>query len=483
MPEFERGGLSAWAARIRESDMPIFGATAALIDAVAHSDRASAGALAQVILQDAAMTAKVLKLANSAYFNPSRRSISTISRAIVVLGFELVRTMALSLSLIDALLQGGVRQRVEQEMARSFHAAVQARAVAVKRRDASPEEVFIAALLFRIGEMAFWCAADDAGTHLDRLLRQPDVDPDEAEQSVLGFRLRQLSACLAREWRLNPILLSVAEGSVPPGGRETVVTLSHALARAVESGWESPQARAALQDYAEFVGEPVPALFGEIACNATEAARIANFFGATAAARQIPLPPAAEALQELLLPVEAAKPDPQLQLKILRDISFLIADRPKLGDLLEMILEGIFRGIGMDRTLFALVNPERTQLVGKAALGKDAENLCHRFVFPLGVPHDAVTETILQRRIYWPGGSARPLPARETTRLRTVTGGSDFMLAPIVVNGRAIGLFYADRTPSGASLVEDDFLGFQHFVQQAGLGFRHAATQPCRAIV
>ncbi len=146
--------LAVWIERIRGREMPVFARTVAALRHIIGDDRASASALAQVILKDAPMTAKVLRLANSAYFNHSNQAVSTVSRAIVVLGFDPVAELALSVALIDSLLAGGLRGRIHVEMARSFHAAVQARWAVRRRGESQAEEVFIAALLSRVGEMA-----------------------------------------------------------------------------------------------------------------------------------------------------------------------------------------------------------------------------------------------------------------------------------------------------------------------------------------
>ena len=103
--------VAGWVTHIRDNEMPAFGTTVANVRQVTDDDRASAQRLAQVILQDAAMTTKVLKLANSVLYNPARQTVSTISRAIVVLGFDTVAEMALGIRLVDTLLAGGVRER------------------------------------------------------------------------------------------------------------------------------------------------------------------------------------------------------------------------------------------------------------------------------------------------------------------------------------------------------------------------------------
>ena len=219
LPDPPRAALprdaAGWVAHIRDSDMPAFGATVASVRQVTDDDRASAQRLAQVILQDAAMTTKVLKLANSALYNPARQTVNTISRAIVVLGFDTVAEMTLGIRLVDTLLTGGVRERVVDGMAHSFHAAVQARGLAVQLGDPRAEEIFIAALLSRVGEMAFWCFGGTTAEELDAALREPSAVADEVQQRVLGFRLRQITSGLVREWRLGALAQSVADGGSP----------------------------------------------------------------------------------------------------------------------------------------------------------------------------------------------------------------------------------------------------------------------------
>lgn len=143
---------------------------------------------------------------NSTYFNPAGHAIRTISRAVVVLGFDVVKSLCLSIALINALLKGGPQQaRVMELMARSFHAAIQARAFAIACKNRSPEEVYVAALLSNLGEMAFWCFGGDKAQELDRVLRD-GMDPAQAELKVLGFRLSRLTESLNREWSLSPLL-------------------------------------------------------------------------------------------------------------------------------------------------------------------------------------------------------------------------------------------------------------------------------------
>ena len=57
----------------------------------------------------------------------------------------------------------------------------------------SPEEVFIAALLGRIGHIAFWCFAGEVGDRLRSAMLGVDRE-DQAEVEVLGFKLERLTS-------------------------------------------------------------------------------------------------------------------------------------------------------------------------------------------------------------------------------------------------------------------------------------------------
>ena len=104
------------------------------------------------------LTATLLKLGNSSYYNPSNQKVNTITRAIILLGAETIRELTLACSFIESILSSSNKARANEEIAQAIHAAVQARELAIAAHDVSPEEVFIAALLHNLGSIAFWCS-------------------------------------------------------------------------------------------------------------------------------------------------------------------------------------------------------------------------------------------------------------------------------------------------------------------------------------
>jgi HD-like signal output (HDOD) protein len=240
-----------------------------------------------VVLQDPGLNARVLQAANSFASNPNRYPINSVSRAVLMLGFGTMRRISLSVALLDAFLRGAHREHVERELARCFHAATQAWAFARHRQDPDPEEIFVAALLHSIGEIAFWISDDAATFDLDTALRKPGVDKARAEREIVGFELSQLTAKLNREWRVSGLLDSSLSSEDP---RARFIQHGYEIADAAQDGWHSESFSALCGRLAEVLDLKATTLVAMVHANAREAARITASYDAIAVSELIPLP-------------------------------------------------------------------------------------------------------------------------------------------------------------------------------------------------
>ena len=468
--------LDIWIKRIAHEKMPVLSHTITAIAKVIENEKSPRSALTNIILQDPGMTSHVLRLANSIYYAPVETSsrLNTVSRAVVVLGVNVIRTICITAAVINELFKGGAREHLLQEMARSFHAAVQARDFAEARGEEAPEEIFIAALLYRIGELAFWCFGDHLRELLEAELENPDVSPGEAELSVLGFRLSQLSIGLCSAWNLGDLVPAAIKNTGGPQSASRTITLCYRLARALEDGWETQTVAKCLRDLNANTGLSIDTLKTRIAANARNAIKVAAEYGAASAAHFIPLPPETEAPDVVTVidkPTDTNKADPMLQLRVLRELASLLNKEADIGTILEMVLEGIYRGIGMDRAFFALLSGDRKYLKAKSVLGSDPQRLTTDFVIKIDPSDPSIFYYILeeQRGAWVPekvsSSIKLPLPAPITR----IIGDGPFFIAPAIVNHKSIGIFYADRKSSGRPLDIDSYESFAHFTLQANL--------------
>jgi HD-like signal output (HDOD) protein len=375
--------LQDWTRRLSEEDMPVFAHTARSIAAASSEDDTPIAELAQYILRDSSMTARILRLANSVYYNPGGQAVNTISRAIVFLGFNVVRSMAVTIAILEPLLKGVQHERVLEEMARSFHAAVQAKALSQARGNEDAEAVFVAALLNRLGNMAFWCFPYGKAKEMDNAYHTWD-DPQQAEEDVLGFPLTQLTLALNKEWKLSALLHESLTGVNADDPQNIDLQETNQLVMAVEEGWGSINTKQLIDKIANRLNLPKSDIEAMLQHNAYEAAKTAIEYGAEAATRFIPLPQLDEVDETLEgIPDVSHKPDMSLQMGILRELTAMLHEKVDLNAVLGTIMEGIYRALGMERTVIAFVTGSEEILQAKYVLGDEKEKLKKCFQFPV----------------------------------------------------------------------------------------------------
>ena len=467
--------LERWLARLDNEDLPILNRTVQRLCEIAADTDASTQELATVVLQDAALASGVLRTANSALFNRTGQEISTISRSVVLLGFDTVRSIGISLSVIDTLLRGSTRERLLRIMRESVFAATQARLLAREQGMAGTEQVFVAALLLRLGEMAFWCFCDETEARaMEQGLAREDQPSALLEREVLGFRLQELSSYLARSWRLGDLIehtLQARRDVVT--GQVGCIRLGHRIEASVrQHGWQSDAVADVVKVAVDQCGVAPARMRTLLGQAREESVRIAEAFGIPESAAA-PAGTAGPGADET--PVRVHRPAPVLQLKILRELTVVMRERPSTHAVLEMILEGLHRGVGMDRTLIAIYNQSRTALKVRYAVGDHAGAVAETLEGDLAGEDLAVVraslhrQTVLQLMNLGTEEQGRYHAARFQHRI----GGMDAVLAPLVIRKREIGMIYTDRIPSQRLLDGEAVQSVLHFSDQANLALEH----------
>ena len=135
--------------------LPSLSPVAMKIVEMASDESCSAESMAKVIENDPSLAVRLLRLANSAFFG-ARYPVSTVKQAIVRLGVERLRVMALSLSLRDTFPMGRVGCMDYEAFWRcSLYRALLGKSLAQSIRGCNPEEAFVAGLTLEIGLLIF----------------------------------------------------------------------------------------------------------------------------------------------------------------------------------------------------------------------------------------------------------------------------------------------------------------------------------------
>ena len=227
---------------INSKDLPTIPVLLARILAVVDGDRSSTRDLVEVMQRDQALTGRVLRLANSGFFGFARE-VSTLPRAVMILGFGTVRSLALGVKVWEAFLgHGGSALGELWEHAALVGAA--ARLIAQSTRTAEPEEVFTAGLLHDVGRVVLAVrfpaeyAAVIAGAGPADVTRESadDLPPlEERERAAFGIDHAQAGAWLAETWALPPMMVEAAASHhrvIAPGtplGGPVIVNLANRL--------------------------------------------------------------------------------------------------------------------------------------------------------------------------------------------------------------------------------------------------------------
>ena len=158
----------------------------------------NARAVERVIVNDLALSAKLLRVANSAFFGFSRR-VSTIADAVRVLGFTNVQGMIISVAAFDVFRTE--RLSLVDFWKHSIATATAARFLA-PRLPCLPDEAFMAGLLHDIGKLIFAVQAEPAYRRVLELRRGSAMSSLDAERTLFEFTHAEVGEMVAERWDL-----------------------------------------------------------------------------------------------------------------------------------------------------------------------------------------------------------------------------------------------------------------------------------------
>ncbi|HEY8095946.1 MAG TPA: HDOD domain-containing protein, partial [Methylobacter sp.] len=426
--------LNGWTHVLCNEEMPIFSNTALSIHDILSDDRKGAMELASVILQDPNLTVKLLKISNTPHYNPSRQKMVTVSRAIILIGSEVIRELTLVCSFFESILSAINKQQANEEIAQAIHAAVHAKSIAMATNDSSPEEVFIATLLNHIGSISFWCFCGDQGERIQMLIKTGNYSPEEAEKKVLGFKLTDLGAALSKAWKLG----SLVEESIKPKAlskdpRGSLVHLGYEITEALKEGTGSKKYETCVRKIEALTKQSKKVINDKLQNNTATAADIARQFGATDAANILQ-----SGLAQAVPLEEPVIDKKELQFQISQDITSILSDQFDINLLLETVLEGIHRSIDMDRTIFSLLVSDKKSLKEKLSLGWRKELYEQKIIFNISeIPHNLFFHALSSSQASWvkPSENASLYGLQDIN----VVGKNECFMMPIFSNKIPIG--------------------------------------------
>ena len=192
-----------------KSDFPALSESVTAINRIANSETESIDKLSNTILKDFALTNKLLRLVNSAYFRPAGGgSVSTVSRAVVVLGFEAVRNIAITVLLFEHLQNKGNANQLKEDFLRANLAGVLSKDIGAAAQMRDLEQSFICSLFHSLGRLLSQYYFPEESDEIRRIIAQKTCSEELAARQVLGISFEELGVAIARQWGFPPLIVS-----------------------------------------------------------------------------------------------------------------------------------------------------------------------------------------------------------------------------------------------------------------------------------
>lgn len=470
-------------------DFPALSDAVLRIQAITASDSESVHTLAAEILRDVALTQRLLRIVNSARFHhASQGEVSTVSRAVALVGFGGIRAMALSLLLLEHMGDQAQAGRMKGLFLETLLTAALVDQLTPPSRER--EEAFLAGMFSHLGRLllAYYLPQE-----AQRLQGHDGPGDERLQVDVLGLTCASLGQGVAASWGLPQALcqaMSVPHGEPP---RHRVATPTEAMRwrvraahdlvqRLMEEGADQQDPQPAWAErFGPTLGQGADAMLQSVQSARTMLADLAGSLGLDAgprvkASRLLSEPPPNELEYTATVVDVPASPVVQQQLAAgIADVTAtLAADHCSLGQVMRMIAETLWRALSLDQVVLALRDPKSSQLCGRVWLGDGAADLAAGLRIPLdeGAPGDLfqlacckAVDTLIE------DARADKLRPRLPGVLREAPPCS-FLLLPMVLKGRCFGLLYGARERRPIQLSEAELSLVRSLRNQAVLAVR-----------
>jgi HD-like signal output (HDOD) protein len=430
-----------------------------------ESDTEAVQELADAILADVSLTQRLLRLANTIPYRSGPQPVTTVTRAIVLLGFNQVRAVALSLVLLDGVLAGADPARVRGEFHQALLAGALARELLAAIDAQEAEEAGIAAMFRNVGRLLVAVFAPEL---LARLRRR---DPSEAEavaaRRILGRSFEELTEQVLREWSLPDRIRAAAAPpapriEAPHSGAERVRVAAQFADGLASALTEAPGEAALAQVLARFAPAFAPDSAALARMIEAAAARTREFEAACGMSpQQAPRARLLELLPracELSAPAVAPSVERdalgvpanarEILLAGLAEASDSLARGAELNSVIRIALEAIYSGLGFARAALVLRDPANGTYRTRAGFGSPRPN----FSFPAGGANHLFAAALAHATdLHIADVAAEKVRAALPPWFARDFGATkSFVLLPLVVAGKPVGFFYADRAVTDA---------------------------------
>jgi HD-like signal output (HDOD) protein len=506
-----------------KSDFPTLSAQVSRVQAFSDSESDSMQNLCDEVLQDVALTQKLLRVVNTAHFRRAGTDpISTVSRAVALIGVGGVRNMALSLMLLDHMEDKAHAQQLKVEFLRTVMAGTLASELSGHSKEA--EAAYLGALFRNLGRLLVNYYLPEDAEQIRELAEKTGIDEVKAAQKILGVTLEMLGDKVGRIWGLPDSLrecMATPTGAIPtrsmagkPDRSWWMASLANAAADSmlsaepadlgkVLSGLNANYAKALdlgandLQDAAgrarKRLTELTHALNVNVPAQSAAGRFVDNYYvdAPNGASGDGGPTPEALGLSTEDGALTASMPLSELDTANvltngIQDITNTLLENFRLNDVLHMILETMLRAMSCRRVIFCLRDPKTGALLGRMGIGEGVEQVKAQFKVPMvaqpgGTPDLFSIVCLKNADMLIADAKAATIASRLPAWFKGPAYASTFLLLPLTMKRKGqpdmvVGMIYADKAEAGTLQINEKELSLLRTLRnQAVMAFKQTA--------
>jgi len=470
----------------RKKDFPALSESLFKINKIVDEDEKGFDALAGAIVEDFALTNKILKIVNSAYYRRSGGEVKTISRAVMMLGFDAIRSIAVSLLLIDHLHNKSQAKQLKDGVISCLYSGVFAKNLADKSNIDNKEEVFLSGIFHNLGKLLAIFYFNEESLEVERLMLDKHISEESAATQILGISYHQLGVAIAKEWQLphyivntiTPYNTKLNSKRLQLSNEEkmhAISSLSNELTTLIEDNSEedwrlksvklwrqyTPQLHLNDKDLislADQAKEDLIDLNSILNINMSKSSIIQglnddNTISSKDDGLQTPVEQTLVLNNSIDQDKVSNKPEDILSAGI-DDINAMLNEDYSVTTIFRLCLEVMHRALNFDHAVVCMLNHKKNIMEGKFGYGIN-NTFLNQFQFSMKYKAD-VFHLALDKGI--DVFIADTLDEKITKKIpawyQQIIEAQSFIILPVMVKNKAIGLFYGDRFKSDELVIK-----------------------------
>jgi serine/threonine protein kinase len=487
----------------RKSGFPALSNSVRSINAMSDTGNKDVNQMAAVIVKDFALTNKILKIVNSAYYGRFSGRIGTVSRAVVLLGTQAIRSLAASLIFFEHIENKQQADQLRIMISAAIFRATLAHHLAgeIDRKEA--EAYFLTGLLRDLGKLLVVFYLPEESRDIERLVKLEGRDSLNAQLSVLGVSYEKIGIEIAQLWNFPQSLVESLRDwreRRKPSNRVEKRRLVSAFADEVMEALISSDSKRervlkellrkytkslnvsvrtikklmlySVDEFKEMAkvlaGDISPLFVDQLTTTGEKAQRLSERAPAEAqpalqdelSGTQIldgtgSVTDSFSTETEVMVRTSASQEDPEtLLMDGLNEVTCMLMGEHSVSELFNVVLETMYRAVGFYRVVLALLDRKQGCMVGRLGFGEADERFIKGFGFPTAYSvdlfHGALKNSV---DIYIADATLEKIQADIPEWYKKISSAGSFLLLPLEIHKRPIGLIYADHIkPHGLNI-------------------------------